>query len=246
MDSVKKVERRGTSFLVYENESPAIPNFWEWDWWESYTYKVLESFLDKDHSYIDVGVHLGQTVLYGAKLAKTCHAIEPDPECLRITNKNIKLNNISNVNLIPKALGKDHENVRLGCPKACPSLGSSRTSHFFSEESNSFEVESVSLSSLIKNEKIDDLNFIKIDVEGMEDIVIENAPDIKVPIFIEIHTPWLSQGEDGYKKILDFMGRYKNITLFQDYNELAISLEVLSRMYVEKEQPEGFFTILGY
>ena len=246
MDSIKKVERRGISFFVYQNESPAIPDFWNWDWWESHTYKVLESFLDKDHSYIDVGTHLGQTVLFGAKLAKACYAIEPDPESLRITNKNIKLNDISNVNLIPKALGGDHENIKLGCPNTCPDLGSSRTSHFFSEESNSFEVESISLPFLIKNEKIDDLNFIKIDVEGMEDVIIENASDIKVPIFIEVHTPWLSQEEDGYRKILDFMDRYENMTLFRDGLESPTSIDNLSKMYIKEERPEGFFSVLGY
>ena len=80
----------------------------------------------------------------------------------------------------------------------------------------------------------------------MEDVIIENASDIKVPIFIEVHTPWLSQEEDGYRKILDFMSRYENMTLFQDGLESPVSIDNLSKMYIKEERPEGFFSVLGY
>jgi FkbM family methyltransferase len=250
-NSLTEVKRRGVRFFVYENETPSIPNFWAWDDWESHTYKVLESFLDKDHSYIDAGVHLGQTVLYGAELAKTVYAVEPDSEALRITGKNIHINGISNVKLLPKALGGDSESIKLGCPNTCPALGSSRTAAFFADEANSFEAESISLPSLIESERINDLNFLKIDVEGMEDVIIENAGDLQVPIYVEIHTPWLSQKRGGFERILDFMRRYKNLTLFQCGGESSVSVNDLSKLYVEEEKKrnpycEGFFSVLGF
>ena len=43
----------------------------------------------------------------------------------------------------------------------------------------------------------------------------EVAADLQVPMYVEIHTPWLSQKYDGYIKILHFLMRYRNLTLFQ-------------------------------
>jgi len=248
MDSVKRVERRGVSYLVYENESPTIVGYWDWDVSRDPTYEVLEQFLDKSHSYMDVGVHLGQTILYGSQLAKSVYAIEPDAEALRITKRNMELNDVSNVKLIPKALGNDSESIKLGSPAKYPELGNSRTAAFFADEANSFEVESISLHSLIESERINDLNFLKIDVEGMEDVVIGNATDLRIPLYMEIHTPWLTEKYDGYIKILHFLQRYENLTLFQgnQRERSSVTWEDLGVMYIENECPEGFFSILAY
>lgn len=250
VENIKQIRRRDVTFAVYENESPEVPDFWQWDAWENHTYRILETFLDKEHSYIDVGVHLGQTVLYGAQLAKFVYAVEPDPEAIRITNKNLALNNISNIKLFPYALGADAAVVRLGCPKNCPSLGASRTSSFFSEEANSFEVRSFSLSSLIENEGIDDLGLVKIDVEGMEDVILANSPCLEVPVYVAIHTPWLSQKYAGYESILRFLSRYSRLTLIGSWSDgtvpVYVDLEHLEDMYVEEETSKGaFFDILA-
>jgi len=250
MDKVKIITRQDVSFAVYENESPAIADFWQWDEWEKYTYKYLKHFLDKDHSYIDIGVHLGQTILFGSQLCKTCYAIEPDPEAIRIIKRNIDLNDFSNIDLITKAVGEDNKTIKLGCPETCPDLGSSRTSQFFAEEANSFKVQSISLPTLIKEKEINDLNFIKIDVEGMEDTIIDTMWDIHVPIFVEMHTPWLSQGKEGFDKIMKYLERYNQIYLFMGGEEKPInSVTYISQtLYFPEENPkgDGFYTILAF
>jgi len=245
MENIKKVKRRNISFFVYENESPNLPGFWDDDTWESHTYEVLENFLDKQHSYIDVGIHLGQTVLYGSQLAKICHAMEPDPECIRISMKNIELNNISNINLIQKALGKDCDSIRLGCPDNLL-LGSSATTHFNSDQStNSFEVQSISLPTLINSENINDLNFIKIDVEGMEDVIIDHIGDIAVPILIEIHTPLLYYKSQGFDKIINYLKQFNKLFIFFRGRKFPIKADDLSKLYVGENSSKGYFSVLG-
>ena len=245
MDKIKKVKRRNISFFVSENESPNIPGFWDDATWESHTYEVLEKFLDKQHSYIDVGVHLGQTVLYGSQLAKTCYAVEPDPECIRIIRKNIELNNQSNINLIQKALGKDCDSIRLSCPDNLL-LGSSATTHFNSDQSaKSFEVQSISLPTLVNSENVNDLSFIKIDVEGMEDVIIDNIGDIAVPILIEIHTPLLYYKSQGFDKIINYLKQYNKIYFFFGGRKFPIKADDLSKLYVEENSSKGYFSVLG-
>lgn len=248
----KRIKRRNLDFVVYQDESPCTADFWDWDNWESATYAVLEKFLDKDHSYIDAGVHLGQTILFGSQLSKKCYAVEPDPEALRITKSNINLNQFENIDLIEKALGEDGE-VELGLPDSNHALGNSRTSAAFKDQV--FFAPSISLPSLIKEKKIDDLNFIKIDVEGMEDLILSQCDDsFNVPMLVEIHTPWLHYKKIGYKTILNFFKRYKYLYHINHNNPSLnrfVSIEDLSKMYIEKEKEfggpiEAFFSILAF
>ena len=169
--------------------------------------------------------------------------LEPDPECIRITKKNIELNNLSNINLIHKALGKD--SIRLGCPDNLL-LGSSATTHFNSDQSaNSFEVQSISLPTLVNSENINDLNFVKIDVEGMEDVIIDNIGNIAVPILIEIHTPLLYYKSQGFDKIINYLKRFNKIFFFFRGRKFPIKADDLSKLYVEENSSKGYFSVLG-
>ena len=246
MGDILKIKRRNVSFLVYEHESPNISDFWHNENWENFTYEVLENFLDKEHSYIDVGVHLGETILFGAQLSKTCYAVEPDPECIRIASKNIELNNINNIKLIPKALGNNCSKIMLGAPGSL-SLGSSATTYFNAELSaNSFETESISIPKLVEQENINDLNFIKIDVEGMEDLIIENIGEIDLPLLVEVHTPLLFYKYKGLEIIVNHLGKFKNIVVFIAGRKFKIKANEILNLYEEENNPRGYFSVLAY
>ncbi|MBM2819875.1 MAG: methyltransferase FkbM [Nitrosarchaeum sp.] len=74
--------------------------------WESETYAIMNKFLDKQHSYLDIGSWIGPTVLYGSQLARHCYAVEPDHIAFQELKNNVELNkNIqSNITLINAAL----------------------------------------------------------------------------------------------------------------------------------------------
>jgi hypothetical protein len=66
--------------------------------WEPETFNILQHYLSKDHSYIDIGAWVGPTVLFGAQLANKCYAFEPDPVAFEALQKNLSLNSgITNV-----------------------------------------------------------------------------------------------------------------------------------------------------
>src|SRR5580692_4173846 len=60
--------------------------------WESSTFAIFDRFLDRQHSYIDIGAWIGPTVLYGCQLAKTAYALEPDPLAYVELAQNIAVN----------------------------------------------------------------------------------------------------------------------------------------------------------
>ena len=47
--------------------------------WEKQTFQILDKFLEKNYSYIDIGSWIGTTALYACQLSRHCYAIEPNP-----------------------------------------------------------------------------------------------------------------------------------------------------------------------
>src|SRR6267143_3643123 len=57
--------------------------------WEPSTFTIFDKFLNKQHSYIDIGAWWGPTVLYGCQLARHCYAVEPDPIAFQELKNNV-------------------------------------------------------------------------------------------------------------------------------------------------------------
>ena len=75
------------------------------------------------------------------------------------------------------------------------------------------EVNADTLDSLLLQNKInyEDVNWIKIDVEGAEFEVLKGATNVlskskDISILIEIHN--IEEGKNFYKEIVDFLGNY--------------------------------------
>lgn len=154
------------------------------DWWEENTFKIFAKFLDKNHSYIDLGAWIGSTVLYGCQLAKHCYAIEPDPIALNQLSKNIDLNpNLKDkISVFEFAAWDENTTIKLGCRD----MGNSETSIYELKAKQEIIVDAKRLDDFIKEHNISDCNFIKMDVEGAE---VNILPTIKQ--FLELNKPTL-------------------------------------------------------
>ena len=84
-----KIQKNDKIFFV---NSSQLNHFWaqlQLNLWESNTFKIFDTFLDSNHSYIDLGAWIGPTVLYGCQKAKFCYAIEPDPVAFKQLKNNV-------------------------------------------------------------------------------------------------------------------------------------------------------------
>ena len=97
--------------VTFEVEPVVVhnPNFWQMvssGAWEPDTFEVLQKYLSKNCSYLDIGAWVGPTVLFGAQLAKACYAFEPDPVAHAALKRNLELNpHINNVTASTTAVG---------------------------------------------------------------------------------------------------------------------------------------------
>lgn len=182
--------------------------------WEPETFKVFDRFLDGDHSFLDIGAWIGPTTLYGSKLAKSCYSFEPDPVAFEELKRNVSLNPgiAEKINLQNSCIWNKNGQTTLGSES---DPGDSMSSVMFEESERSFDVECTTLQSFLRENKIEDCNFIKMDIEGGEAIVLPSIKDYlkaeKPTIQLSIHPQFFPDRREMESELSEIMGAYRNI-----------------------------------
>ena len=213
MTNTRKITKSPIEFTV--DMSTDVWGFWDRvssNTWETHTFEIFKQFLSKEHSYIDIGAWIGPTVLYGSQLSKKCYAFEPDPAAYAILQKNLKLNDsIKNVETFQMAIAQNTGNITMGSKS---NAGDSMSSMLFNSTS-SWSVPSVTLDKFFKTMKITDCNFIKMDIEGGEYLVLPHIKDlihkVQPTFYLSLHTAWVQDKESFFKTLTDVFSVYKNI-----------------------------------
>lgn len=185
MDKYQKTLKNNFVFEVLEGH--------EWFWkqytdgtWEIETFKIFDKYISKDRCYFDIGAWIGPTVLYGSKLAKEVYAFEPDPVANLILEKNIKVNDIGNVVISQSAVSAKNGYTEIGIRG---DFADSMSSEIWSK--NKIKAHTVSLQEVGEEHNP---NFIKIDIEGGEFIMLPPAKEYlekyKPTIYLSLHTPY--------------------------------------------------------
>ncbi|MBS3072784.1 FkbM family methyltransferase [Candidatus Pacearchaeota archaeon] len=185
--------------------------------WEPETFEILDKYLDKNSTYLDLGAWMGPTVLYGAGIAKKTYAVEPDPVAYRELKENIRLN--------PK-IGKSIHTFNLaisGCDghikMGNDSMVGDSSSTIILRDTNKFfwDVKSFKFDTFIKKYKIEDCNFIKIDIEGGEMIILPTMLKYlrknKPTIYLSLHLLPLKYKLRYLRSILPLFFVYDNVYL---------------------------------
>jgi len=203
------VNKNGQNFIVNSKKNYFFWNSLRKGKYEPKTFDIFDKFLDKQHSYIDLGSWIGPTVLYGTHLARHCYAVEPDPISFQELKNNVELNKdlISRITLSDSAISNAPGTIRLYFGGKG---GNSGTSILFHKNKSSTEVKCMTFQEFIENNSITDCNFIKIDIEGAEFIVLPTMFDFliinKPTLLIEFHPMFvknLEQKFGGIKKVLN-------------------------------------------
>ena len=208
------INKHGKQFTV---DSTKIRSYKFWKGyvqgeWEYGTFKIFDKFLDKNHSYIDIGSYIGPTVLYGSQLAKHCFAIEPDPIAFQELKNNIELNDHvkSQITLSKYCISNYVGTTKLFTPGRLEDGGGSGSTTLPSLEGESvnkkqmnfWEVKTTTIEQFIQSSSITNCNFIKMDIEGAEFDLIPSMSDYlknqKPTLLIEIHLRYV---KDPIKKL---------------------------------------------
>lgn len=173
--------------------------------------KLLLEYTKSNDTVLDIGANFGY---YTTLLSRTAnegvvYAFEPDIANNKLLNENINLNNLSNV--ITEKLAVSSEIGEVGFSSSKIHRGKS---HVSSDDRFTYKVPVVTLDSYCANNKIKEINVMKIDVEGSEIPILRGAKDIiskskRLTLFIEYNPgSYMSAGfsESDFFAALDSVG----------------------------------------
>lgn len=148
---------------------------------------------------LDVGAHLGYYTRIFSKLVQrsgTVWAFEPCPENYPLLKHNLSAARFGNIKIVNKAVSAQNGAATLfiSSGHSMHSLNAS-----FTDGQGQVEVETISLDSFLAANGVSSVDFIKIDVEGAEPLVMEGMKQIasqspRLKMLMEYNPPALRAG----------------------------------------------------
>lgn len=190
-----------------QNKEYEVREGYEWFWktfedgsWEPNTFRIFDRFITDKTNVLDIGAWIGPTTLYAADKARKVFAFEPDP----VAHFHLELN-VSMSGLIDKvwigrlAVSNEMKNIKLGIKNA---PGDSMTSILWGKSEMTIPAVPFHAALLDSGAK-----FVKIDIEGGEIELLENAQLIleacQPTVHLSLHTPWFSgKSLETYREVV--------------------------------------------
>jgi FkbM family methyltransferase len=174
-------------------ETPQFRGFWddvERGRWEPYTFEILDRYVPRHQSYLDVGAWIGPTVLYASRLCKYCFALEPDPVAHLRLKENIDFDGGQNIIVSNSAVLDRPGTILLGSEE----LGNSMTRLSAAHPGRQVvEVPATTLGIFVGQNCIPAPMFIKMDVEGAEELILRDFDFFnthKPTLYLSLHPQW--------------------------------------------------------
>ena len=171
-----------------------------------------------DLKVIDLGCNIGAFSLSIYDCCSSIHAIDLSTACIDILRKTIDYNALNKINTYNCAIGNENTTVY---PSSLEVTDGGNTISGGTEP-----LESYTLSTFCKNNNIDNIDLLKIDIEGAENLVFSSddfhiiAPHINY-IVGEVHS---DQSAGNYLMKHNFTVNYKGNIIYAKNNNYAYSI----------------------
>lgn len=223
MATPKLIRKRGVTFAVDAEAACSMkdcPPDWYTQWWEytyrtwePHTFRIFDALLESNHSYIDVGGWIGPTVLYAAAKARHVYCLEPDPEAFRVLSANIGVHpHRDRITVAQAALSDRSGSTPLGSRQ----LGNSESTILLRGNTPDGSASSTAAQTIVTMVTMDELerrwmlegcNFMKVDIEGGEKIVIPAIASFlerrRPSLYLSLH--WMHLTADEIEGLLDVL-----------------------------------------
>jgi FkbM family methyltransferase len=173
---------------------------------------IIERFTpNQGDIVVDIGAAFGFYTIIASKRVGTSGkvvAIEAQRDSFKMLNRNIKLNQLTNVVPLNYAVYSKETKVKLYNTYSIMPVSAGKSMNKF------VEVNANTLDNILQEEKIIDVNWIKIDVEGAELEVLKGAHNVlsksnDISLLIEVH------GRNNYRPLIELLDSYNFILEFE-------------------------------
>jgi FkbM family methyltransferase len=223
--------------------------------WEEFETDLIFNILKQGDVVVDIGANIGYYTIIAAGIVGKegkIFAFEPEPGNFELLSKNVTLNGFSNIHLQNKAISDKNGNVRLYLDKANLGAPSFSEKNIFIEKGNFIDVKTLTLDGYLEDSKFDQkLDFIKIDAEGAEGLIIKGAQkslqDNNAIILMEFWPYGQKNIGTDPQKLLNTLSDLKyKIKIIDDKNQSVRSIDVeeIFKICQSSENGKGHVNLL--
>ncbi len=169
--------REGNKLYINADDRNSVLGYLVNSGYERWETELFKGMITEGMTVVDIGAHIGYYALIAAKLvgsSGTVYAFEPLADNWRLLVKNIEINGYTNVIPVNKAVSNKCGIVKLFLDRVDTGASSFSQGNVF-EKADSVEVETVALSEFFQHQRMD---FIKMDVQGAEGLILDGAREI--------------------------------------------------------------------
>ena len=191
-----------------EAQFPLYYNIYEWK-----DTPTEISLAQGSETILDIGGNIGQMALLFSAYADNIYTFEPIPAVGDRLEKNIRLNHLENRVILSRiALTNFKGKIKFGLPPES-NRGTGSTILTESSKSNTIEVDAITLDEFIEQNRIQNIDLIKMDIEGAELFALQGMKNLlsapKKPIMIlEMTLAMMKQAGYGPKELMSFLKDY--------------------------------------
>jgi FkbM family methyltransferase len=189
--------------------------FYSWQWYEPEVRSIIQTSLVPGDQAIDVGANVGLHTIFMARAsgAGRVVACEPNPMVLPRLEVNLRLNEVGNVRIVPKAVTSKAGQVSLSVPNDSLGLQAWASLRFSHDEylhhSHPIAVPGVTLDEIVDDSDCDRVRLIKIDTEGFEPEVLYGGKQVlgsqRPDLIFEYTKPWWKENGHELEEILGWL-----------------------------------------
>ncbi|CAN5506995.1 hypothetical protein BH10BAC1_BH10BAC1_07680 [soil metagenome] len=219
-NSIRLVERDGIKYKL--DLSDVVDHFIFWGLAEA-SRDTLYATIQKGMTVLDIGANMGDTALHLSKLVGETGVIiafEPDEINFKRLTQNLILNKSQNIKLHKIGLG--HENTTLKLYRV--NTGNQGMNRILNSPSDYPYTEVIiqKTDDFISQNKIENVDVIKIDVEGFEFNILKGAKRLlekfHPKLIIELDDNNLKENGSSAKELINFLENLNYIVLNADSN----------------------------
>jgi FkbM family methyltransferase len=204
-------------------------------------WNILNEHLSKCDLAFDVGAFVGTHSIMMREIVGEkgqVYSFEPQPDCVDLLERTNYINGFDNCTIIPKSVG-DRNGIQKLMTTATPDATSNVVgSDPWDQRYDEVDVDMIRLDSFLERNQINDVDFIKVDVQGAGLQVIkgigERISDISA-MHIEIHSKYIEDPSKEVTELFDIL-HSKGSIIRTDIDE-PILVENPDELIFKEEHP---------
>jgi FkbM family methyltransferase len=167
---------------------------------------------------VDIGANIGVFSVCASKQAEQVIAFEPFPENYQVLKRNIELNAAENIKTFQIAIGSKNQSRLLSID---PKTSLDHTFYPKQDLSNTVVVKTITLEEVFTLNRLDRIDFLKMDCEGAELEIIENTP---TELLTRIHKMVMECHRGNEQKIMEILTKSGFRVVYGDKSTLYACL----------------------